>query len=57
MGGFGDDDDDEADWDAADAYGEEEETKDQIILNEIGTKQTYLKQPEGIASKIREFGL
>ena len=57
MDGFGDGDDDEADWDAADAYGEEEETKDQIILNEIGTKQTYLKQPEGIACKIREFGL
>lgn len=36
MGGFGDDDEG-ADWDAVDAYGEEEETKDQIVLNEIGT--------------------
>ena len=55
-GMFGDGDDDD-DWDAADAYGEEEETKDQIVLNELGTKGTYLKQPEGISSKIREFGL
>ena len=45
-------------WDQ-DAYGDEdgitEETKDQILINSLGLKNDYLKQPVGVSQRIAAY--
>lgn len=55
MGG----DDSDGGWDE-DAYGNEdgtEEVKEQVLINSLGLKNDYLKQPIGVSQRIAAYGI